>query len=239
MHDDLNAVVRPAIDTSAGQPRPVYEQIIELDDSFSFSGYQVVRSEFFSHLYEPSVTFNDFKFYVNKTCINRLPDTRFVQVLVNPAEKKLVIRPSHEGERGAFLWYSAGKHGKSTRQVTCRVFYAMVMQMMGWSPDYRYKLLGKMVSSKNEFLFVFDLNAPIIYQRVQYDPETGKPAKQKTNMPTYPQEWEGRFGLSLEENQKSLQINIFNGYAVYGITEKKPGSIPAYHPAADERNREL
>ena len=32
---------------------------------FDFEGYQVVRGEFFSHLYEPSFSFNNDKVYVN------------------------------------------------------------------------------------------------------------------------------------------------------------------------------
>lgn len=235
MSDDLQTI--EVISKIQGvQAHPIYEQLIEKDDSFSFSGFQVVRSEFFSHLHEPSVTFNGFKFYVNKTCINRLPDIDFIQVLVNPSEKKLVIRPATEGERGAFLWYSVGKHGKNPRQVTCRMFFAMVMQMMGWNPAYRYKLLGKLISSRNEFLFVFDLNAPVIYQKVPRDPETGKPVRPQLTKPVYPKEWDGRFGLSLDESQRSLQINIFNGYAVYGITEKKETQILSYEPDESERN---
>ena len=35
-------------------------EIIE-DDSFDFDGYQVVRGEFFSHIYEPSFTLNQNK----------------------------------------------------------------------------------------------------------------------------------------------------------------------------------
>ena len=31
------------------------------DDSFSYDGYQVVRGEFFAHIYEPSFTFNNYK----------------------------------------------------------------------------------------------------------------------------------------------------------------------------------
>ena len=35
-------------------------EIIE-DDAFSYEGYQVVRGEFFAHVYEPSFTFNNYK----------------------------------------------------------------------------------------------------------------------------------------------------------------------------------
>ena len=35
------------------------DEIIELGESFDFNGFQVVRREFFAHLREPSVTFNN------------------------------------------------------------------------------------------------------------------------------------------------------------------------------------
>ena len=35
------------------------------------------------------------------------------------------------------------------------------------------------------------------------------------------QEWENQFGLPVEEHRKQLQVNIFNGYTVFGIRENK------------------
>ena len=40
---------------------------------FNYDGYQVVRREFFAHINEPSVTFNNYKFYVNTACLKPLP----------------------------------------------------------------------------------------------------------------------------------------------------------------------
>ena len=80
-------------------------QIIE-DDAFSYEGYQVVRGEFFAHTYEPSFTFNANKVSVNTACIKKLPKTDFVQILVNPDEKKLAVRPCQEDEKDSFRWCS-------------------------------------------------------------------------------------------------------------------------------------
>ena len=57
-------------------------EIIE-DDSFSYEGFQVVRGEFFAHIYEPSFTFNNYKVAVNTACIKKLPEFDYVQILVN------------------------------------------------------------------------------------------------------------------------------------------------------------
>ena len=37
--------------------------VIRLDHPFDYEGYQVVRQEFFAHVNEPAVTFNNYKFY--------------------------------------------------------------------------------------------------------------------------------------------------------------------------------
>lgn len=41
------------------------EVILEMGDSFDLEGFQIVRKEFFAHLREPSVSFNNCKFSVN------------------------------------------------------------------------------------------------------------------------------------------------------------------------------
>ena len=208
-----------------------------VDSTFSFEGFQVVRGEYFAHTYEPSITLNAYKLSVNRSCLNRLPDVDYVQVLVNPKEKKLVIRPSNEDEKGAFRWRAKGK--QASRQVICKVFFSMIMDLMEWNPGYRYKLLGKMVMSKSEYLYVFDLTEPEIYQRLPRDPVTGKVIHTGSRQPMYPDEWKNQFGLPIEENRKSLQVSIYNGYIVYELKEDN-SSESSDNPdeSSDERKDE-
>ena len=96
------------------------EDIIE-DNDFSYDGFQVVRGEFFAHIYEPSFTLNNYKCGVNTACIKRLPDYDYVQILVNPSTKKVAVRPCKEEEKDSLRWCSAS--GKRTpKQITCRIF---------------------------------------------------------------------------------------------------------------------
>ena len=193
------------------------ENEIVLDDSFSYNGYQVVRGEFFAHLYEPSVCFNQSKIYVNTGCLKRMQDVDYVQILVNAEEKKLVIRPADEDEKDAFLWCSIKNNGRKPKQITCRVFFAKIANLMSWNTDYRYKLLGKIIRSGEEKLIVFDLTATEIYLRTAKNGEKPKTSRK----PVFPAEWENQFGLPVEEHRKQLQVNIFNGYTVFGIRENK------------------
>ncbi len=190
-------------------------EIIELGGEFDYEGYQVVRREFFAHTNEPSITFNNYKVYVNSACLSRFPSVDYVQVLVNRNRRILAIRPCHEEERDAFAWCNTGTGRRKPKQITCRLFFAKVFDLMDWNPDFRYKLLGKVIHANDEYLVAFDLSATEVYQRISKDGEKPKTSRK----PVFPEGWQDQFGLPFKEHQKSLQVNIFDGYAVYGIKD--------------------
>ena len=198
------------------QQKSINEIEIIKDDDFSYEGFQVVRGEFFSHIYEPSITFNKNKIALNTACIRKLPEVEYVQMLVNPEEKKIAVRPCQEDEKDSFRWRSSGNKLKP-KQITCKVFFAKIMSLMGWNPNNRYKLLGKLIESGGELLFTFDLKTPEIFQRITKEDGSVKASR----IPQYPEEWKNQFGLPIDEHRESLQVNIFEGYAVFGIKKEK------------------
>lgn len=186
------------------------------DDVFSYDGYQVVRREFFAHVYEPSITFSNCKVWLNTACLTQMPDVDYVQILVNPQDKKLAVRPSSEDEKDSFLWCTTKGTKRKPKQITCRLFFAKLIQLMDWNPDYRYKLLGKPIRNSSEHLLIFDLAATEIYQRFLTDDEKTKTSR----TPVFPAEWQNQFGLPVEEHRRLLQVNIFDDYTVFGLKEK-------------------
>ena len=133
--------------------------VIELRDDFDFDGYQVVRREFFAHTFEPSITFNNYKVYVNAACLNKFPHADCVQLLINRESRILALRPCTEFERDAFAWCNTSGGKRKPRQVTGKFFFAKLFELMDWNIDYRYKLLGKVIHANDEYLIAFDLNA--------------------------------------------------------------------------------
>ena len=194
-------------------------EIIE-DDSFSFEDFQVVRGEFFAHVFEPSITLSDSKVYVNTACVKKLPETEYIQLLINKEKKKLVVRPCAEDERDSFRWCSATAK-RTPKQVTCRPFFAMICEEMGWDPNYRYKFLGKMIRSRGESIFLFDLTAPEIYLREISDEGKVKNSRK----PSYPEQWKNQFGIPVSQHAIQTKLNVFDGYTVITIADdskKKP-----------------
>ena len=205
MDNALQTLLTPNDNIPAAKDMPIID-----DDAFDYQGYQVVRGEFFAHTYEPSFTFNQFKVSVNTACIRKLPNVEYVQILVNPEEKKLVVKPCLEEEKDSFRWCTAKQKPK---QIKCTIFAAKIINLMNWNPNYRYKILGKLIKTEGQLLFVFDLTTPEIYIR-----QMNKMGKEvSSRKATYPVEWQNQFGVPVSEHQMNLQINIFNGYAVYDI----------------------
>lgn len=196
---------------------PVTNEQIEEDDTFSLDKFQVVRREFFSHISEPSITFSNYKIGLNSACIKRLPQIDYIQFLVNRQTQKLAIRPCLESDLHSFQWCTNSGGKRKPRQVTGKIFFMKLFDMMGWNPNYRYKILGKLIKANGEYLFVFDLTSTEVYQRIVK--EGAKPKTSRT--PVFPAEWQDQFGVPFEEHRKSLQINIFDNYAVYGIKDKE------------------
>lgn len=217
-------------------------ETVEKETSFTYQGYQVVRREFFAHVQEPAITFNRYQIYVNMACLRKMPQVDYVQILVNPETKKLVIRPCGEDDKDSFLWRSNSKSGRRPKQITCRVFFAKIMELMKWRPELRYKLLGKLIHSNGEQLFLFDLAAAQIFQCAVV--KFGE--RKNSRVPFFPAEWSAQFGLSEEVHRRSLQIDLFHGYTVFHIRLPEPSlpptvpesSVPDMWMTQCERNEE-
>ena len=96
---------------------------------FSYDGYQVVRAEFFAHLFEPSVTLNKETVSVNAACLNKLKGYEYVQFLVNPGEKKLAVKPCSEDMKDSFRWCTGEGKKRKPKKITCKIFFAKVMSL--------------------------------------------------------------------------------------------------------------
>lgn len=187
------------------------EQTADVAADFSYDGYQVVRAEFFAHLYEPSVTLNKETVSVNAACLRKLPSFDYVQFLVNPGKKKLAVKPCDEHMKDSFRWSLGEGNKRKPKKITCKIFFAKVMDLMGWDPKYRYKILGKLIRTKEDSIFVFDLSSAEAYHN-RTNGESGL-----SRSPHYPEEWKNQFGIPATEHQDIQQISIFDDYTVFKI----------------------
>ena len=78
-----------------------------------------------------------------------------------------------------------------------------------FTSEYTYLVLS---------VVIFDLKSSEMYER-KIDETSGKPKTSRT--PIFPAEWKNQFGLPVEEHKKQLQIDLFNGFAIFGLEDKK------------------
>lgn len=177
--------------------------------------FEVARIEFLAHTREPCFTFCDGKIGVNTACVRRVPEIDYVQLLVNAQKKKLAVRMSREEDIFSFQWANTKDGKRFPRQVTGRIIFMKICDLMGWNPDYRYKIVGKLVKANNEVLFLFNLN-----DRQIFDRPVGEDGKRRSSRkPVFPEEWKNQFGIPFSEHKKALQINLFDGYTVFSLKD--------------------
>ncbi|NCB93315.1 MAG: integrase [Clostridia bacterium] len=203
----------------------------ELESTFSYDGYQVVRKELFAHLRDPAIVIRKDSITFNTACITGLEDVVYVHVMFNSDLKRIVVRGCDENDKDALRWCIAKPDKRKSRKMSCKPFSELVYKEMGWDSECRYKMLGYRISFEGETLYVFDLLVPEIFHEPQ---KRKKGAAQNTTQETkpadtrkgfYPDDIAGTFGVPVEEHLKESEVKQMDGYVSMGIlTGKAPGT---------------
>lgn len=231
----------------------VDQKALELQVNFTYDGYQVVRRELFAHLREPSVVIRRDSITFNTACIAGMEDAVYIQILVNPDTKKMVVRKCDENDKDALRWCIAKTDKRKSRKVTSKIFSAKMYELMGWNTACRYKILGHKIIYDDEMLYIFDLLETEIFLDVRKAEAKKEGAQARTSKETenvekmimegidltshgdhtpvsmcerkayYPADWRDSFGLPVEEHSRALQIDIKDGYAEFNVLSDHKG----------------
>ena len=83
-----------------------------------------------------------------------------------------------------------------------------------------------------EFIFAFDLKAVSTYERTI----TAEGKRKTSRTPVLPAEWKDQFGIPYEEHKKALQINMFDGFALFSLGEKQQSEASDQQGDGDNPN---
>ena len=130
-------------------------------------GFQVVNGSMFSHPFEPTVTFSPRRIAFNTTCVSRLDTTEekdgkylitrqpCVEVLFNPVERMLAVRPCAPDYPNAIRW--TDKKGKGT-SIAAKAFCTILYEILGWDTDYAFRTPAILRRKRDESILFFDLD---------------------------------------------------------------------------------
>ena len=205
------------------------EHTAEIQRTFSYDGYQIVRRELFAHLREPSVVIRKDSITFNTACINGLEDTVFIQVLINREQRRMVIRKCEENDKDSLRWCINKPDKRKSRKISSKEFSQRIYELMDWSDKCRYKILGHRITFEDAVLYVFELDdTEIVYERKKQtvaqaaakkdealsqeqieerkENEKGMPVK-----PFYPDDWEHSFGVPVE-GHRNISLDSVERY---------------------------
>lgn len=203
----------------------------ELESTFSYDGYQVVRKELFAHLRDPAIVIRKDSITFNTACISGLEDVVYVHVMFNSDLKRIVVRGCDENDKDALRWCITKPDKRKSRKMSCKPFSELVYNEMGWDSDCRYKILGYRINFEGETLYVFDLLVPEIFHEGQKRkkgesaPQSEETKPVNTRKGFYPDDIAGTFGVPVEEHLKESEVKQIDGYVSMGIlTGTAPGA---------------
>lgn len=151
----------------------------------------------------------------------------YVQVLVNPDEKKLVIRPCAEGARDAIRWCIAKTEKRKSRQITCLPFTSKIYSIMNWEKLYYYKLQGIRINYDGQEIYIFDLKCDEPYPP---NLKTDDGERSKPRRAAFPETAPSFFGMPVDAHDASVQINLMQGFGLEDVDQKSINMEPQQMP---------
>ena len=212
------------------------QRTAELEQSFSYDGYQIVRKELFAHLRDPAITIRKDSVTFNTACIEGLEDVVYIHMMFNRELKRIVVEGCDENDKDALRWCIAKPDRRKSRKMVGKPFSELVYREMGWDENCRYKILGYRIQFEGKTLYVFDLMVPEIFHERKIRKKNEQASQEVAEMPNedaqnnnaaetevntrkgyYPDDVANTFGVPVEQHRADTEIQQMDGYISVGI----------------------
>lgn len=188
--------------------RPLRGEPMHID----FEDFEMPRAEMFGDTKSPAFTVNGRVVGANSVCVRQLWDVDYVEFAISQNRQLLLLVPCSEFVVQGYKW-AREKDGK--RYATTRTgvpFVLSICQMMGWDPNQRHRIPGKLINSEGVEMMSFDLTAA-----KHFDKPSGQ--KGTRSQVIFTGDWDGHFGPKFTESRRTLQVSKFDKLTVWSIKE--------------------
>jgi DNA invertase Pin-like site-specific DNA recombinase len=197
--------------------------------------FQVVSAEMFSQVHEPVVRFSQKGLHFNTSCVALMP-CEYVEILINPVERMMVVRPAQKGKPNAMPWTAKG--------ISACAMTRMVYTTLGWESDYTYRIPCQRVTQPggDAVVLAFDLDnyvgravnkkeeVVMARREAEMAEEQREDAKsffyppEEEDMPQEIKDMEDRFQRVREQNRKIFGEPVFeHDSTTRGFVEQESG----------------
>jgi len=163
----------------------------------------------------PAVTIKGGYLRFNLNAIHLLNDTPFVEILINPDEKYLLVVPCGEFDVSSVDWCKLSKKtGRmESKDIRSKFFSPKLYNLMGWDTDHSYKIQCFYQTFDNgKSLLFFDLTEYVTMVRTDVKMQDG--STRIRTKPYYLADWQDSFGPPLKEMVDKINQDFMAYYVV-------------------------
>ena len=177
---------------------------IEYNAGLDMSGYEVVRSQYFSTTQNPAMTIADGKLCFNTACLKKFENVEYVELLLNSVNRCIAVRPCDGNNPNAIHWGKLREGRWCALSKSCRGLAKTLFDIMDWDQDLKYRFRGDFIENDDQKVMLFQLDEPemVKTENIVLPPKeaetddraeiAGRTVKQIINI--LPPEWEDTFG---------------------------------------------
>lgn len=199
------------------------------EDQIQLQGFEIVREQFFRTAGKITMTVSRSSLHFSTSCIAKSPSL-YVELLVHPLQKTIVIRPSVSSQSKYYIpWARQKKDRLIPRQTGGSAFLPTLYELFCWKTEHKYRLSGVRLTRGAETVLLFDAagaelllpNCPSNQDtRNAPDFEAGISAYTTNQcIPACPKEWMHQFGESVEQRAHKQEASPFCRLSVWNTQQ--------------------
>ncbi|MDL2287385.1 recombinase family protein [Eubacteriales bacterium OttesenSCG-928-G02] len=154
-------------------------------DILNIPACRLVRSQEIEHHFAAQMTVSYKGLVFNTDCISKLPNNKYAEVLLHPAERLIAVRPTDADNRNAIPWDGRCISSSSL----CPILYTL----LGWNPMWKYKIMADCFIRGKDRVLIFNLSQPE-FQFVETISEDEE-IKRRIRRLLQPGAWSGQIGV--------------------------------------------
>ena len=215
-YEAAQSVYKPSNEQSNTLELPPAEIPIPIEaGDFDLRGFEITRSEFFDSNQRPSITFAEKKIKFSTDCVRKFGNNNYVELLINPIEKKFAVRTTTKENRQAVICSQLDARKYLPKTISASAFSDTIFSIFGWNTECKYRIIGSLYEEGNQIAYIFDTdNSEIFFKSYVLTSQEANEAGGKTGIQPYtpsgkriraiPQEWTNSFGKPYYQHEQTL-----------------------------------
>ena len=192
---------------------------------FDLRGFEIARTQFFNTAGKLCLSVSSETVIFSTKCIQKMDDVTHIEMLIHPRAHLLAIRKAGKESRYSIKWAALNSKGKTVpRRFTGKPYLETLYSILGWDPEYRYRICGIRQKKEEESILLFNLRETEVFvpetELLRSIPEEEADTSgilspiipvSKNSLVAYPETWANDFGKDVYAHAQSLSLHRKDG----------------------------